>query len=203
MTDETVTADYPDSPFRTTGTDHVTVWGSNAENVLSFYRDLLGMRLVLRQPNLDDPSQTHLFLDIGDGTVLTFFVNEGRDAHVGPQRTNVGGVHHLAFSFSPERFADVARALDEDGRGYNVFDRGIFQSLYTRDNDGLMIELAVDKYGIPDDRRAEVLATTQRIRENEGADYAEEEHLAQALDELGIDAEPVDVPDAPGGVGGL
>jgi len=71
-----VTDDYPDSPFRTTGTDHVTVWGSNAENVLSFYRDLLGMRLVLRQPNLDDPSQTHLFLDTGDGTVLTFFVSE-------------------------------------------------------------------------------------------------------------------------------
>ena len=195
-----VTDDYPDSPFRTTGTDHVTVWGSNAETVLSFYRDLLGMRLVLRQPNLDDPSQTHLFLDTGDGTVITFFVSDERDAHVGAQPTTVGGVHHLAFSFAPERFADVARALEDDGRGYNVFDRGIFRSLYTRDNDGLMVELSTDRYGIPDDRRAEVLATTQRIRENDGAEYAEEEHLAQALDELGIDAEPVDVPDAPTGV---
>ncbi|MFW5983922.1 MAG: VOC family protein [Halobacteria archaeon] len=203
MTDETVTDEYPDSPFRTTGTDHVTVWGSNAENVLSFYRDLLGMRLVLRQPNLDDPSQTHLFLDTGDGTVLTFFVSDGREAHVGPQRTNVGGVHHLAFSFEPERFADVAHALKDDGRGYNVFDRGIFRSFYTRDNDGLMVELSTDRYGIPDDRRAEVLAATQRVRENAGAEYAEEKHLAQALDELGIDVEPVDVPDAPSGVGGV
>ncbi len=198
-----VTDDYPDSPFRTTGTDHVTVWGSNPDNVLSFYRDLLGMRLVLRQPNLDDPSQTHLFLDTGDGTVLTFFVNEGRDAHAGPQRTNVGAVHHLAFSFEPERFADVAKALDDDGRGYNVFDRGIFQSLYTRDNDGLIVELSTDKYGIPDERRAEVLATTQRIREEDGADYAEDEHLRAALEELGIDAEPREIPDAPSGVGDL
>jgi catechol 2,3-dioxygenase-like lactoylglutathione lyase family enzyme len=201
MTDERVTDDYPDSHFHTTGTDHVTVWGSNAENVLSFYRDLLGMRLVLRQPNLDDPSQTHLFLDTGDGTVLTFFVSDDRDGHVGAQPTNVGGVHHLAFSFEPERFADVAQTLEKDGRGYNVFDRGIFRSLYTRDNDGLMVELSTDRYGIPDDRRAEVLAATQRIREADGAEYAEEKHLEQALDELGIDVEPADVPNAPSGVG--
>lgn len=195
MTDETVTQEYPESPFCTTGTDHVTVWGSNAEDVLSFYRDLLGMRLVLRQPNLDDPSQTHLFLDTGDGTVLTFFVNENRDAHVGAQPTNVGGVHHLAFSFEPDRFADVARALEDDGRGYNVFDRGIFRSFYTRDNDGLMVELSTDRYGIPDDRRAEVLATAQRIREDDGAEYAGEKHLETALEELGIEVEPVEVPD--------
>jgi catechol 2,3-dioxygenase-like lactoylglutathione lyase family enzyme len=202
MTEE-VTDEYPDSPFRTTGTDHVTVWGSNAETVLSFYRDLLGMRLVLRQPNLDDPSQTHLFLDTGDGTVLTFFVSDERDPHPGSQSTTVGGVHHLAFSFEPERFAEVADALREDGRGYNVFDRGIFQSLYTRDNDGLMVELSTDRYGIPEDRRAEVLATTQRIREKDGAEYAQDKHLRGALDELGIESEPVEVPDAPSGVGGV
>lgn len=111
-----------------------------------------------------------------------------------------GGAPHLAFSFEPDRFADVADALRDDGRGYNVFDRGIFRSLYTRDNDGLIVELSTDRYGIPDERRAEALATMQRIREDDGAEYAEEEHLEKALDELGIDVEPVDVPDAPSGV---
>jgi len=196
-----VTAEQHESPVRTTGTDHVTIWGSNAENVLSFYRDLLGMRLVLRQPNLDDPSQTHLFLDTGDGRILTFFVNDDRPAHTGPQRTKVGAVHHVAFRVTPERFAEVGEALEEDGRGYNVFDRGVFLSYYTRDNDGLTVEITTDKYDIPDDRRSDVLAEAQRLREEDGAEYAGEEHLRGALEELGLDAEPHDLPDAPSGTG--
>lgn len=205
MTDEQprVSIESPDSPVRTTGSDHVTVWGSNAENVLSFYRDLLGMRLVLRQPNLDDPSQTHLFLDTGDGRILTFFVNDDRPAHEGAQRVGTGAVHHLAFRVTPERFAEVGEALEDDGRSYNLFDRGVFLSYYTRDNDGLVVELTTDKYDVPDERRAEVLATAQRLREEDGAEYAEERHLEAALEELGIDAEPHDMPDAPSGTGGV
>jgi catechol 2,3-dioxygenase-like lactoylglutathione lyase family enzyme len=200
---EPVTAEAPDSPFQTTGTDHITIWGSNAEDTIAFYRDLLGMPLVLRQPNLDDPSQTHLFFDTGDGRILTVFVSDDRQSNQGRMRTPTGGVHHLAFSIAPEDFEDVMEALEAAGHGYNVFDRGIFQSLYTTDNNGLVIELAADKYDIPDDRRAEVLATTQRIREDDGADYAQDEHLREALEELGIDATAADLPDAVSGVGGV
>jgi len=198
-----VSADAPDSPFRTTGTDHITVWGSNAEDTVAYYRDLLGMSLVLRQPNLDDPSQTHLFFDTGDGTILTFFVSDDRPSNAAPQRTDVGAVHHLCFNVDPDRFEEVQAALDDAGRGYNVFDRGIFFSLYTRDHDGLIVELTADKFDFPDERKGEVLATAQRIREEEGADYAKTEHLEAALEELGIEAEPYDLPDAASGTGGV
>ncbi|MFB6271190.1 MAG: VOC family protein [Halobacterium sp.] len=196
-----VSADAPDSPFRTTGTDHITIWGSNADDTIAFYRDLLGMPLVLRQPNLDDPSQTHLFFDTGDGRILTVFVSDDRPSNRGRLRTQTGGVHHLAFSIAAEDFEDVMEALDDAGHGYNVFDRGIFFSLYTQDNNGLIIELSADKYDIPDDRRGEVLATAQRLREEDGADFAEDRHMQQALEELGLDAEPNDLPDASTGVG--
>ena len=198
-----VTAEPPDSPFRTTGTDHITIWGSNAEDTIAFYRDLLGMPLVLRQPNLDDPSQTHLFFDTGDGTILTFFVSDERGSDPRPQRTGTGGVHHLCFNIAPERFEAVQAALEAAGRSYNVFDRGIFFSLYTRDHDGLIIELTADKFDIPDDRKGEVLATAQRIRERDGAEYAKTEHLAAALAELDIEAERYELPDADSGVGGV
>ncbi len=197
-----VSAESPDSPFQTSGVDHVTVWGSNAEAAVEFYRDLLGMPLVLRQPNLDDPSQTHLFFDAGDGRILTFFVGD-RPSNRSPQPTQVGGVHHIALKVPPEQFEDAAEALKEDGRGYNLFDRGIFVSLYTRDNDGLMVELSTDRYGIPDERRGEVLAKAQEIREEDGADYAEDRHLKQALDELGVEYTEHDLPDVRSGVGGL
>ncbi|MCJ7428843.1 MAG: VOC family protein [Candidatus Nanohaloarchaeota archaeon QJJ-5] len=205
MTDnrEPVTDDLPDSPMHTIGTDHITIWGSNTEDTIEFYRDTLGMPLVLRQPNLDDPDQTHLFFDTGDGTILTVFVNDDRPSHQGPQRGQVGSVHHLAFTIDPDRFEAVMEALEEKGRHYNMFDRGIFHSLYTSDHNGLVIELAADKYDIPDERRGEVMATVQRIREEAGADYAKDEHMQAALDKLGIDAEKHDLPAADSGVGEL
>ena len=203
MSQETpVTAERPDSPITTTGTDHITIWGSNEADTLAFYRDLLGMPLVLRQPNLDDPSQTHLFFDTGDGRILTVFVGD-RASNRGRQRGGTGSVHHLCFSIAPEDFEDVAAALEDDGCNYNVFDRGIFFSLYTHDNNGLVIELSTDKYDIPDDRRGEVLAKAQELRVADGADYAKDEHLAAALEALGLDADPYDLPDAASGVGGV
>jgi catechol 2,3-dioxygenase-like lactoylglutathione lyase family enzyme len=198
---EPVTADLPDSPFHTTGVDHVTLVGSNEEDTIAFYRDVLGMPLVLRQPNLDDPNSTHLFFDAGDGRIVTFFVTDDRQSNASPLRHQVGSVHHISFGIDPERFQDVKDALDEHGHGYNEFDRGIFHSLYTRDHNGLTIELATDKYDIPNDRRGEVLAAVQRIRVADGSDYAEAEHLEQALDELGLDSEAVELPDAPTGAG--
>jgi len=201
MSDQPVTADLPDSPMHTTGTDHVTVWGSNEADTLAFYRDLLGMPLVLRQPNLDDPSQTHLFFDTGDGRILTVFVSDDRPSNQGGQRTPVGGVHHLCFSVAPEEYEDVMAALEDAGKRYNVFDRGIFHSIYTTDNNGLVVELSTDKYDIPDDRRGEVLATAQRLREADGAEFAGDAHLAAAFEELGIEAESYDLPEADSGAG--
>lgn len=203
MTDEPtpVTAELPDSPIRLSGTDHVTIIGSNEADTVAFYRDLLGMPLVLRQPNLDQPEVTHLFFDTGDGRILTFFVSDDRESDPRPQRTGVGAVHHLAFSVDPERFVETKEAFEEVDHPYNEFDRGAFHSLYTRDHNGLVLELATDKYHVPDDRRAEVLATAQRIRVEEGADYVGDEHVEKALEELGLEAEPYELPDAPTGAG--
>ena len=202
MADEPeITADRPDSPIQTTGTDHITLIGSNEEDTIAYYRDVLGMPLVLRQPNLDDPNSTHLFFDTGDGRIITVFVSEDRASNAAPLRHQIGSVHHLSFSIDPERFVETRHALEEAGYGYNEFDRGIFHSLYTRDNNGLTIELATDKFAIPADRRAEVLATTQRIREEDGAEFAEERHMEAALEELGLETTKHELPDAPTGAG--
>ncbi len=201
-TDEApVTATPPESAFHTTGLDHVTIIGSNEEDTIEFYRDVLGMPLVLRQPNLDAPNVTHLFFDTGDGRILTFFVEDDRDSSRQPLRTPMGGVHHVSFKVDPERFEEVKSGLADNGYQYNEFDRGIFHSLYTRDHNGLTIELSTDKYDVPDDRRGEVLALAQSKRVADGAEYAKAEHLRAALDELGLDTDVVDVGDAATGAG--
>ncbi|WP_049996907.1 VOC family protein [Halococcus sediminicola] len=196
-----VTAEPPTAPVPVVGTDHITLIGSNPEDTIAFYRDVLGMPLVLRQPNLDQPEVEHLFFDTGDGRILTFFVTDDRPSNPRGQRAGVGAVHHLAFRLDPERFEEAREGLREANRRFNEFDRGPFQSLYTSDHNGLTIELATDKYRIPDDRRGEVYAEAQAQRVADGAEYVGDEHLEAALEELGIDVHRYDLPDAPTGAG--
>ncbi len=159
------------------------------------------MPLVLRQPNLDQPELTHLFFDTGDGRILTFFVDETRPSRSAPARPGVGQVHHLAFKVAAERLADIKAALDEADHGFSEFDRGAFHSLYTRDNNGLTIELVADKWPIPDEHRGEVLALAQQYRIEAGAEFVDDPHMEAAVDELGLDVERKPVPDAPAGTG--
>jgi catechol 2,3-dioxygenase-like lactoylglutathione lyase family enzyme len=193
-----VAAEPPDSPVHTVGTDHMTVMGGDAASTIAFYRDLLGMPLVLEQPNLDAPELTHLFFDTGDGRILTFFVGENRPTrpHRGP-----GNVHHLAFSIAPEEFEDTEAALEAAGYGFNEFDRGAFHSLYTQGPSGLVVELVVEKYDFPRERRGEVLALAHENRVEDGAGYVDDEHMQAALRALGLDSELRFDGDAPAGAG--
>lgn len=193
-----VSADRPDSLVHTTGWDHVTLVGSNADDTVAFYRDVLGLPLVVRQPNLDREEVEHLFFDAGDGRLVTFFVDESRES-VDGQDPGVGAVHHLAFRIDPAELPEIRDRLDEAGHRVSEYDRGAFYSLYTQDHNGLVVELAADKYAIPDDRRAEVLARAQAARVAAGADYIDSDHLETALAELGLPAEQNDLPDAPTG----
>jgi len=180
------------------GTDHITVEGTNTADTIEFYRDLLGMPLVLRQPNLDRAHLTHLFFDTGDGRMLTFFVDEERESRDIGER-DPGEVHHLAFRIDGGRIDEIAAALDDAGYPVSEFDRGAFHSLYTADNNGLGIELVADKFAVPDDRRGEVLALAQHLRMADGADFVESEHMEAAIEQLGLDASERSVGDAPTG----
>ena len=59
-----------------TGLHHVTAIAGNPQRNLDFYVELLGLRLVKRTVNFDDPGSYHFYF--GDavgtpGTILTFF----------------------------------------------------------------------------------------------------------------------------------
>jgi catechol 2,3-dioxygenase-like lactoylglutathione lyase family enzyme len=190
-----VDATTPESPVGVRGTDHVTIEGTDPEATVEFYRDVLGLPLVLRQPNLDRQELTHLFFDTGDGRLLTVFVGEDREVAdlPGPQP---GQVHHLAFRIDGDRIDEIKAGLAERGSPVSEYDRGAFHSLYTEDHNGLTIELVADKFDVPDDRRGEVLALAQQKRVAAGADFVDDDHLRAAIEELGIDATEHDLGDA-------
>lgn len=201
MADDTgtlVDSSSPDAPFHVHGVDHITIEGTNAADTIGYYRDILGCPLVLRQPNLDRRELTHLFFDPGDGRLISFFVNDERDTTDIPA-PEPGQVQHLAFRIDPDRIGHVANTLEDEGYPVSEFDRGVFHSLYTEDPNGLRIELVADKFTIPDDRRGEILARAHHHRVHAGADYVHEEHLRTAADELDVDVEEFETPDAPTG----
>jgi len=83
------------------GLHHVTAIASDPQRNLDFYVGLLGLRLVKRTINFDDPGTYHFYF--GDargmpGTILTFFPWPGaRRGHRG-----IGQVEATAFAISPD-----------------------------------------------------------------------------------------------------
>jgi glyoxalase family protein len=58
------------------GIHHVTAIASDPQRNLDFYTEVLGLRLVKRTVNFDDPGSYHLYFgdEVGTpGSILTFF----------------------------------------------------------------------------------------------------------------------------------
>ena len=168
------------------GVHHITFVGSNREAIIEFYRDFLGMPLIMEQPNLDVPEETHLYFDAGDGRLITFFVRPDRANDPTPNPEGVGNLHHLAFTVSRATYNQVARRLNERGI-WNTgnIDRGFMDSIYFRDPNGQLLEMACYKFEPPQGYTiADVLATAHKLRVAAGAYNIQEEHLAEAIAEL-------------------
>jgi catechol 2,3-dioxygenase-like lactoylglutathione lyase family enzyme len=189
---DAVDAERPDAPISLVGTDHITLEGTDPEATIAFYRDLLGLPLVLSQPNLDRNHLTHLYFDTGDGRLLTFFVHEDREVVDLPD-PEPGQVHHLAFRIEADRVGEVYGALEDAGKPVSEYDRGAFHALYTEDHNGLTIELVADKFEIPDTRRGAVLARAHQLRLEDGVEFVRSEHMREALTDLGLDVVERDV----------
>jgi len=121
--------------MRLHGIHHVTCITGDAPANLRFYTDTLGLRLVKKTVNQDDPTVYHLFYADERGSAgadITFFEYPG--AIVG--RAGDGMVHRVAFRVGSEASLDFwhERAGGEREPGSLVF----------TDPEGLELELVVD-----------------------------------------------------------
>jgi catechol 2,3-dioxygenase-like lactoylglutathione lyase family enzyme len=60
-------------PVYTGGVDHLALISSDLEATIHFYTEVIGMRLTRIVQNRDEPTSTHIFLDMGGGNLLAFF----------------------------------------------------------------------------------------------------------------------------------
>jgi len=127
------------------GVHHLALICKDVEETITFYQDLLGFPLVELVENRDYAGSSHFFFDIGNRNLLGFFDFPGHD-HPEFSET-VGAVQHLALSTSPEEFAAARRRLDEAGISYLGPDRGVDNSLYLRDPNGVGLEFYREELG--------------------------------------------------------
>ena len=79
------------------GIHHVTAIASDPQRNLGFYTGVLGLRLVKRTVNFDDPGTYHLYFADAEGTpgsILTFF------PWPGARRGTVGNAQVAATAFA-------------------------------------------------------------------------------------------------------
>lgn len=170
----------------TEGVHHITLVGADRRTSIDFWEGLLGMPFVFEQPNLDNPNESHLYFDPGDGRLITIFTDESRVADSTRTSTDVGAVHHLAFTVSQSVFDQAearldARQLSHSGRK----DRGFMESIYFEDPLGLTVELTYYRFTVPEGHRiADVMIAAHRVRVAEGARNIQQIHIARAIERL-------------------
>ncbi len=125
------------------GLHHITLVCANARRTVDFYTRVLGLRLVKKTVNFDVPTSYHLYF--GDetgrpGTAITFF--EWPDAPKGSP--GIGGTHHFALQVAGmEGLLKWKRRLVDLGLHVEgPLDRHYFTSIYFRDPDGAILEIA-------------------------------------------------------------
>src|SRR5437588_10462401 len=124
------------------GVHHVALLSSDVERTVDFYQGLLEFPLTEMFENRDYGGSTHFFFDIGNGNALAFFDLPGLD--LGSYAEVLGGLHHLAISVEPDRWAHLKQKLDDAGVAYAHIDG---TSIYFLGPDGERIEPIADPLG--------------------------------------------------------
>jgi len=135
-----VHADRPASSAR--GLHHVALLCSDVERTIAFYQDVLEFPLTEIFENRDYRGSNHFFFDIGHGNLLAFFDLPGLE--LGEYAEVLGGLHHIAISVEPQRWAHLRTKLEGAGVPY-MEESGT--SIYFRDPDGARLELIADPLG--------------------------------------------------------
>jgi glyoxalase family protein len=131
--------------MRLEGLHHITMITGDAQSNVAFYADVLGLRLVKKTVNFDQPEAYHLYF--GDetgapGSILTWFEFAGAQRG----RAGLGMIHTLQLGVaSPEALDFWESRLKAKG----AHPRRGETSLRVEDPDGLALELVVADDGNP------------------------------------------------------
>jgi glyoxylase I family protein len=130
-------------PMALRGLHHLTAICRDLERTTAFYRDVLGLTLVGDAVNDDDPDARHVWFGFG-GSARTALVSFLEYPDMQPGQIGVGATHHFAFvvdtAVEQQAWLDYLRECGVQCS--DIFDRDGFRSIYLRDPDGHIVEIA-------------------------------------------------------------
>ena len=112
---------------------------SDLDATIRFYTGVLKMRLTRIITNHDDPTSTHIFLDMGGGNLLAFF--DFPEHGPAPTVRGIGSMHHVALKAEPEQFRAIVLALKEQEISFSLHGSEDEGSVYMRDPDNILVEV--------------------------------------------------------------
>jgi glyoxalase family protein len=145
------------------GIHHITLVCADAQRTVDFYTQVLGLRLIKQTVNFDDPGSYHLYFGDDQGTpgsVVTFFEwPRAPQGHPG-----IGGTHHYALQVADrDGLLQWKRWLTDHGLAVEgPLDRHYFESIYFRDPDGAILEIATQGPGWTVDESPDLIGTEYR-----------------------------------------
>lgn len=150
------------------GMHHITAIGTNIERSNDFFSGILGLQLVKRTSNFDDPTSAHWYWGTENGrpgTLITYFERNPQDKRYHPVRMGAGQTHHYAFSVPDEatQLQFREKLMQAGYRVSPVMDRVYFKSIYTNDPDGHIVELATAGPGFLYDETKAELGTNLKL----------------------------------------
>jgi glyoxalase family protein len=118
---------------------------------------VMNMRRAREYAAPDAAAEIHVFAMGEGGPAAELHIIEQKDSQVA--RQGAGGVHHVAFRTpDDEQYHAWARRLNELGiRNSGEIDRFYFRSLYFREPNGILFEIATDGPGFTTDEPMEML----------------------------------------------
>ncbi len=181
--EEPVTEITPD--MQLTKLHHITAMGTNIERTTEFFVERLGLRLVKRTLNFDNPESPHYYYATYDGppgTIRTYFAypeNKQRWGQLG-----IGQTHHYALAVADEATQlEYREQLLQAGLQVSpVMDRKYFRSIYFNDPDGHIVEIATNGPGFAVDESAQSLGGSLQLPPWLESDRAQIESGLQPLE---------------------
>ena len=89
--------------------------------------------------NRDEPTSTHIFLEMGGGNLLAFFDFPEKMRHL--RCRGLGRMHHVALKAAPAQYRVLLDPLDDKNIDYSIHGNRLESAVYLRGPDNILVEV--------------------------------------------------------------